>query len=259
MKLVRIFTPLPLICLMLLSCEESRDTDTSKNTFYDDISDITYLNGYFYTTNYDLSGNAGSQIDLLKFLIPNDSMVILEDSYDLGMNGQGYFAITNDEENLFLQSRSTSGVLKLSSVGEWGFFEIDLVASNWQSSGIAYDSDKDSLILFYRNLDDRTQYRARTVDKNNILKSEDDVTFTIENVDTAYHGVYAIEYFELKYLFLGVNKSGEDVLFWTNSNYGTIDEVTIADSTVVGLCIKDSNLYFSYRDRRIEQSELAFD
>ena len=257
--MIQIFTLLSLFCLILLSCDESRNINTSKNTFYDDISDITYLSEYFYTTNYDLSGNAGSQIDLLKFLISNDSTIILEDSYDLGMNGQGYFAITNDGENLYLQSRSTSGVLKLSSVGEWGFFEIDSVASNWQSSGIAYDSDKDSLILFYRNLDERTQYRARTVPKNNILNSENDVTFTIENVDTTYHGVYAIEYFELKYLFLGVNKSGEDVLFWTNSNYGTIDEVTIADSTVVGLCIKDSNLYFSYRGRRIEQSGLAFD
>ena len=88
MKLIRIFTPLPFICLMLLSCEESRDINTSKNTFYDDISDITYLNGYFYTTNYDLSGNAGSQFDLMKFLVPNDSMVILEDSYDLGMTEQ---------------------------------------------------------------------------------------------------------------------------------------------------------------------------
>ena len=159
-----------------MSCDESRNINTSKNTFYDDISDITYLSEYFYTTNYDLSGNAGSQIDLLKFLISNDSTIILEDSYDLGMNGQGYFAITNDGENLYLQSRSTGGVLKLSSVGEWGFFEIDLVASNWQSSGIAYDSDKDSLILFYRNLGDRTQYRARTVAKDKILNSENDVT-----------------------------------------------------------------------------------
>jgi len=116
--LIQIFTLLSLFCLILLSCEESRNINTRKNTFYDNISDITYLSEYFYTTNYDLSGNAGSQIDLLKFLISNDSTVILEDRYDLGMNGQGYFAITNDGENLFLQSRSTGSVLKLSPVGE---------------------------------------------------------------------------------------------------------------------------------------------
>ena len=124
MKLIQIFIPLSLICLILLSCEESRNINTSKNTFYNDISDITYLNEYFYTTNYNLSGNTGSQINLLKFLISNDSTFILEDRYDLGMNGQGYFAITNDGKNLFLQSRSTSGVLKLSPVGEWGFLKL---------------------------------------------------------------------------------------------------------------------------------------
>ena len=256
MKLLRIFIPLSLICLMLLSCEESLDIDTSKNTFYDDISDITYLNEYFYTTNYDLSGNAGSQIDLLKFLVSNDSTVFLEDNYDLGMNGQGYFAITNDGENLFLQSRSTRGVLKLSPVGEQGFFIMDSVASNWQPSGITYNNDKDSLILFYRNLDDRTQYRARTVAKDNILNSENDVTFTIESVDTIYHGIYATEYFDSEYLFLGVNQSGEDVLFRINNNYETTAQTIIGDSTVVGLCIKNPDLYFSYRNRRIEPSEM---
>ena len=48
--------------------------------------------------------------------------------------------------------------------------------------------------LFYRNLDKRTQYRARTVDKYNILELEDYVTFTIENMDTTYHGIYAVTY-----------------------------------------------------------------
>ncbi len=244
---------------MLLSCEESLDMDTSKNTFYDDISDITYLNGYFYSTNYDLSGNSGSQIDLLKFLVPNDSTFFLEDKYDLGMNGQGYFAITNDGENLFLQSRSNSGVLKLSTVGEQGFFIMDSVASNWQPSGITYNNDKDSLILFYRNLDDLTNYRARTVSEENILNSGSDATFTIENVDTTYYGAYAVAYTDSNYLFLGVNQFGEDVLYQINSNYGITSQTAIEDSTVVGLCIKNSNLYFSYRNRRIESSGMWID
>ena len=175
------------------------------------------------------------------------------------MNGQGYFAITNDGENLFLQSRSTSGVVKLSSVGEWGFFEINSVASNWQSSGIAYDSDKDSLILFYRNLDDRTQYRARTVDKDNILESEDDVTFTIENVDTTFHGIYAATYHDSLFYFLGVDMSHKDVLIQTDYNYNVLCAEQIEDSTVVGLDFRYGNLYLSYRDRQIKISGIEFD
>jgi len=44
-----------LITLFILSCEDSPVIDTNKNTYYDDIADITYLNGYFFSTNYDLT------------------------------------------------------------------------------------------------------------------------------------------------------------------------------------------------------------
>ena len=81
-------------------------------------------------------------------------------------------------------------------------------------------------------------------------------TFTIENVDTTYHGIYATEYFDSEYLFLGVNQSRKDVLFRINNNYETTAQTIIGDSTVVGLCIKNSNLYFSYRNRRIKPSGL---
>ena len=54
-----------LLILFALSCEDSTNIDTYKNTYYDDIADITYLNESFYTTNNDFSGNAGSQVDLL--------------------------------------------------------------------------------------------------------------------------------------------------------------------------------------------------
>ena len=140
-----------------------------------------------------------------------------------------------------------------------GFFEINSVASNWQSSGIAYDSDKDSLILFYRNLDKRTQYRARTVDKYNILELEDYVTFTIENVDTTYHEIYAATYHDYFFYFLGVDTFHNDILIQTDYSYNVLSTEQIEDSTVVGLGFRYGNLYLSYRDRRIELSGLEFD
>ena len=45
-----------LFILFALSCEDSSNIDTYKNTYYDDIADITYLNESFYTTNNDFSG-----------------------------------------------------------------------------------------------------------------------------------------------------------------------------------------------------------
>ena len=96
-----------LITLFILSCEDSPVIDTNKNTYYDDIADITYLNGYFFSTNYDLSTNAGSQIDLLTFEMNSDSVYYIADNFDLGMNGQSYLAITNDGTDLYLQSKNS--------------------------------------------------------------------------------------------------------------------------------------------------------
>ena len=55
-------------CIVQIGCEDTDSSpNTNKYTYYDDISDITYLNNSFYTTNYDLSGNAGEQIDLIVY------------------------------------------------------------------------------------------------------------------------------------------------------------------------------------------------
>ena len=62
-----------IILLLIVGCDNNSLNDTNKNTYYDAIADITYLNGSFFTTNYDLSNNAGSQIDLIKFKSLNDA------------------------------------------------------------------------------------------------------------------------------------------------------------------------------------------
>ena len=53
--------------LLILSCQNGLEVDSNKHTATDSITDITYLNGYFYTTNLDLSTNSGPQIDLYKY------------------------------------------------------------------------------------------------------------------------------------------------------------------------------------------------
>ena len=83
------------IAFLILSCQNGLEIDTSKQTATDSIADISYLNGYIYTTNLDNSTNAGPQIDLYKF---NDSLLPV-DRYPLDLNGQGYMAICNDSSN----------------------------------------------------------------------------------------------------------------------------------------------------------------
>ena len=62
---------------MVSGCEDNQGgPNTNKFTYNDDISDIVHSNGNFYTTNYDLSNNAGDQIDLMVFKTSNASVFL---------------------------------------------------------------------------------------------------------------------------------------------------------------------------------------
>jgi hypothetical protein len=240
-----------IILLLIVGCDNNSLNDTNKNTYYDAIADITYLNGSFFTTNYDLSNNAGSQIDLIKFKYENDSSAYLDNSYDLNMNGQGYLAITNNGLDLFLQSKESHLIVKCSAIGEFAITTMDTIDANWQPCGLTFNND--SLISLYRNLDTLTQYRARTISQDLSFSTSSDITFNLDFIDTTYHGVYAIESKGAFYYMLGVDTTQNDILIITNDSFEVTALDTIPDSTVVGLCFKDDDLYFSYRERIIKK------
>ena len=242
---------IPLV--LFFSCEDSTVIDTSKNTYYDDIADITYLNDYFFSTNYDLSGNAGSQIDLLKFKMNTDSVYYIDDNFDLDMNGQGYLAITNDSTDLYLQSKNSNLIIKYSSIGEEAFTKQDTITVNWQPSGLAYQSENDSLLALYRNLENLKQYRFRTIAKDLSIESSKDRTFQLDFIDTTYYGVYSLAYYNLSSYMLGVDTTMNDILIILDNELIITEIDTLLDSTVVGLCFKQNDLYLSYRDKRIEK------
>ena len=112
--------------LLILSCQNGLEVDTTKNTATDPIADITYLNGYFYTTNLDNSANAGPQIDLYKFDVEFNPV----DRFELNMNGQGYLAAANDGMNLYFQPRFTDYILKMTPLGEIFWYESDYFHDN---------------------------------------------------------------------------------------------------------------------------------
>ena len=238
---------------LLLSCEDDLQINTDKNTYYDDISDITMLNGHFFSTNYDLSGHAGSQIDLLKFDEDGAGDYYIDGSFDLDMNGQGYIAITNDGEDLYLQSRNTSLLISCSPIAQQAYSGMDDIATNWQPSGLAYDGDKDSLLALYRNREDRSQYRLRTLSKSRELNSGGDAYFSLDFIDQGYSGIYALEYFNQSFYMLAVDTTQTDALIILDQAFQVQQIESILDSTVVGLCFNGNELFFSYRDKRIEK------
>ena len=252
MNLGKIYIIVLIAFLFILGCEDDSPLNLDKCSYCDDIADITYLNGSFYTTNYDLSGNAGSQIDLFKYVVWENGHVFIDDKFDLEMNGQGYISITSDGSDLYLQSRHTGIYRKYSPVGDLIFTSYDTISTNWQPCGITYLSEKDSLLTLYRNLDTLTQYRARIISKDNLYSSSLDTIFHFDFIDTTYHGIYAIASNGSSFYMLGVNSDMEDILVITDNNFSNPKQLTVNDSSVVGLCFKGNDLYFSYRDKRIK-------
>ena len=245
-----------IIGLFWWACEENLEIDTDKNVYYDDISDITYLNGYFYSTNFDLSGNSGSQIDLLKFELNPDSVYFITDAFNLDMNGQGYLAMTSDGNDLYLQSRNSYLLIKCSPTGEKAFVKIDSLTANWQPCGLGYQGELDSLIVLYRNLDSKTEYRMRILSKNGSTSSTRDEIFQLNFADTTHHGVYSLVYNNSSLYLLGVDTTMSDQLITLDfSNLNVTEMEMIPDSTVVGLAFFGNDLYLSYREKRIEKWE----
>ncbi|MDD5539886.1 MAG: hypothetical protein PHG61_04245 [Candidatus Marinimicrobia bacterium] len=234
--------------LIFSACENDLEINTHKDTYNDDIADITFLGNAFYTTNYDLSGNSGSQIDLLKFTSDGNC---LEDAFDLGMNGQGYLAITNDGRDIYMQARDFGWVIKCSPVGELVYIKPDSLSANWRAGGICYREDLDSLALFYQNIDAPEQVRIRIVSKVDPVMGERDTVVQFGFLDESI-GLYAVEYYNSVYYLLGVDTTGSDILFQTTREMNIIGRFKIADSTVVGVCKTNNNLYLSYRDRSIK-------
>lgn len=242
---------LPVLTLLFMQCADDSAVNTQKDTFYDDIADICYVSDHFFTTNYDLSGHAGDQIDLIRF---DATGTHVDDAFDLSLNGQGFLAMTTDGVDIYLQSRNNGGIIKSSLIGERAYMRWDsLDASHWMASGICYLPQKDSLLLLYRNLNRKKEYRARTVSKTRPHIAGSERLFSLDFIDTTSHGIWAIAYKDTWFYMLGLDTLYEDKLIITDEDFQVITVEDIVDSTVVGLCFKDDDLYFSYRPRRIEQ------
>tara|TARA_B100000900_G_scaffold393637_1_gene390311 strand:+ start:111 stop:878 length:768 start_codon:yes stop_codon:yes gene_type:complete len=240
------------LLFIALSCEDDASIDTKKNTYLDDISDITFINNSFYTTNYDLSGNAGNQIDLI-VLGFNENGSFLDDSFPLELNGQGYFSITNDGTDLYLQSRTTQLIFKSSAIGELSYTKYDSIGTHWLPSGLAYHSSNDSIITLYKNQNLNKQYRLRLVSKDISESSHRDELFEITDIDNSNIGIFSLSHHNSS-LYMLAFKENEDALITMDYNDLTVlDTEMIGDSTVVGIAILDNSIYLSYRDRRIEK------
>jgi len=246
-----------LLTLLILSCQNGLEVDTSKHTATDPIADITYLKGYFYTINLDNSTNAGPQIDLYKF----DDSLLPVDRYPLDLNGQGYLAAANDGTNLYFQPRFTDYIFKMTPLGEIFWFLPDRFEDNdtdstfmfWTGRGIAWADT--NLVVLYRNKNDSTLYRGRYLHFNNdTLQTILDTTVTWNHLNDS--GAFSLEYNPEKkgFFVLATNSLNQSILFEVDNYFQNIVILDTLEGTPMGVTLDETlDIYLSYPDRRIEK------
>lgn len=237
--------------IIIISCQKNSIINTNCDTAHDPFSDITYLNNCFYSTNNDNSMNAGPQIFLYK--ISNDGKY-LDDIFNLNMNGQGYLAITNDGNNLYLQSRDFNSIIKCSTVGEIYYNVWDITNSTMQGCGICYVSNVDSLCVLTRDYQKSNHYSLLFVDKNNPYAWEVKASAEIKLLNNNT-GAFAIEIIENDLYILGQDTTNTDVLIKSDLSLNVIEFKSLNTDSTTGLCKKESTLYFSYLNKIIVESD----
>jgi hypothetical protein len=240
-----------ILCLSIifLSCKDDTVLDTSSSAQYDPFADVTFLNNGFYTTNYNTSMKAGPQIFLYRI---SDNGRVLENKFDLSMNGQGFLAITSDSVNLYLQSRDFNSVIKCSPVGEV-FYNIWFIRpSRWQGCGIGYVHNLDSLCVLTRDLGNLNNYELLFVDKNNPNNWRIKASTSILGLNRST-GAYAIEVRGNDLYILGQDTTDTDVLVKTNFSLDTMEYTSLNTDSTTGFCFMGNDIYFSHLNRKIEQ------
>ena len=245
-----------LLTLLILSCQNGLEVDTSKHTATDPIADITSLKGYFYTTNLDLSTNSGPQIDLYKF----DDSLLPVDRYPLDLNGQGYLAAANDGTNLYFQPRFTDYIFKMTSLGEIFWFLPDRFEDNdtdstfmfWTGRGIAWADT--NLVALYRHKDDSTLYKWRYLAVDNDFSTVKDTVVVWEHLNNS--GVFALDYDPIKeeFLLAATDSTNNYILFTVNNKLEYDNSYYEIPDSALGIAVDDnSKIYLSLPDRKIEE------
>lgn len=235
------------VILALAACEDDPASVTTKDTLSDPLGDVAALNGYLFATNEDRSGHAGSQVDLFQF----NADGVAEEQFDLALNGVGYLAACSDGEWLYLQSRGTGRLFKVSPVGEIAWVRSDPFAGAGKlACGIAYRADVDSFVVIYRN-PGTTAYTTRQHGPDFAGEASPPVTNDWTLFDPAA-GILAVTWLDGWLWALGLDQVGQAVVQGLRDDGSATRFLTLDDATACGLTVLDDELIAAYPDRRFE-------
>ncbi|MCF7903073.1 MAG: hypothetical protein K9M19_06550 [Candidatus Marinimicrobia bacterium] len=136
-----------LVILLIWGCNSDHQSFTEPpTTAMDDFNDVTYLNGFLYTTNYDYSEGPGPRI-FLYGMSPDGALV---DRIDLSMNSQGFIFMTNDGQSIFGLCTPGPGLLaQWNSVGERQKLQSWDWPTQWAPGGIFFQADRSLAFVMF--------------------------------------------------------------------------------------------------------------
>jgi hypothetical protein len=243
--------------LLVVGCGDLEQGSVGPVQIGDDLwNDLTVMQNNIYLTNYDGCEGPGDRI----YLYQVDTLGVKLDSVNLGMNGQGYCAVTNDADNFYLVGQTFGNRFRFAQDGElvvWCNSEPRM--NGWEQGGIANNPLNDSLYVLMWNTYHTATVRLYTVDQTTLLLGH---YYTFE-----YDGGY--DYFAMTYnpeldLFYILCRNEDEVgtimLMRYDTDTGDLSPVGLLNNDIRGIAYWDGRLIASTDNHHITtiyQSELS--
>ncbi len=226
------------------ACDDDPDINTDRDTASDPFGDIAALGSAIYATNDDQSGNAGSQVGLFPFALDGTAAGA---EMVLDLNGCGYLAMTDDDQNLLLQVRGTGRVINVSPAGElrWIRLDTEMMDGGWRACGICRRPGADEVVALYTQDDSTFVARTYNLDLSEVVATTDEFGW-----DGLPPPVYprALVHDGTQWVVLATDADGANVTVTLDSAFDDIGTPVAEAATMTGLAVADGWYYAAHDD-----------
>jgi hypothetical protein len=228
----------------ICACDDEADITTDRDTASDPFGDIAAVGEVIYATNDDHSGNAGSQVGLFPFALdgtPAGEELVLD------LNGCGYLAMTDDEDNLLLQVRGTGRVINVSPAGalRWIRLDTEMMDAGWRACGICRRPGADEVVALYTRNDSTFVARTYNLDLSEVVDTTDPFGW-----DGLPAPVYpqALVHDGTQWVVLATAADGAKVTIALDSTFADLGAPVAEAETMTGLAVAGGWYYAAYED-----------
>jgi hypothetical protein len=226
------------------ACDDEPDIITERDVSSDPLGDITALGDTIYATNDDRSDNAGSQVGLFRYLLDGSPA---GDELTLELNGCGYLAMTDDDENLLLQVRESGRVISVSPGGElrWIRQDTELADGGWRACGICRRPGADEVVALYTRTDSTFVARTYNGDLSAVLATTD--AFAWDGVPGRIYP-RALVHDGTQWVVLAATADGANVTLTLDDAFNDLGPPVAEAASLTGLAVAGGWLHAAHDD-----------